>query len=67
MKTTADAQIAAHIHVVDGDEADVVDVKFAADGLANRALQQFAHPFDVGGWAWLLHGQIIESLNREPI
>ena len=38
-------QIAADINVVDGDEADVVDVKFAADGLANRALQKFAHPF----------------------
>ena len=38
-------EIAAHVNVVDGDQADVADVKFAADGLANRALQQFAHPF----------------------
>ena len=38
-------EVAGHIHVVDGNQAAFVDVKFAADGLADFALQQFAHPF----------------------
>jgi hypothetical protein len=37
-------QITTDVNVVDGDKADVVDVELAADGLANRAPQQLAHP-----------------------
>src|SRR5665213_3090809 len=36
-------QIAAHVHVVDGNEAGLVDVKLAADSLADLALQKLAH------------------------
>ena len=39
-------QIACDIHVVDGDQARVADVKFAADGLADFALEQFAHTLE---------------------
>jgi hypothetical protein len=38
-------QVAAHIHVVHRDQADFADVKFAADGFADGALQKFAHAF----------------------
>ncbi len=38
--------VAGDVHIVDGDQADFVDVKLAADGLANLALEQFAHPLD---------------------
>ena len=49
MKTTADLQIAGHVHVVDGDQAALADVEFAADGFADFALQQFAHALESEG------------------
>ena len=38
-------QVAGAVHVVDGDQAGLAHVEFAADGLADRALEQFAHSF----------------------
>ena len=52
MKTDGGLQVACHIHVIDGDQAGLAHVEFAADGFANLALQQFAHALDVGGRTW---------------
>jgi hypothetical protein len=53
-------EIAAHVNVVDRDEADIVDVELAADGLANRALQQLAHPF----MSEIDHFKVVKSSQR---
>ena len=42
-KNGGDAEISGHIHVIDGDQAALIDGDFAANGLANLALQKFAH------------------------
>jgi hypothetical protein len=56
-------QIAGDIHVVDGDQARVADVKFAADGLADFALEQFAHTLESEAGHFLF----VKLLNRESL
>jgi hypothetical protein len=41
-------EIAADINVRNRDEADIIDVELAADGLASKVRA----PVHVGGWAW---------------
>src|SRR5208337_4902076 len=42
-------EVTSQVHVVDRDQAGFADVKFAADGLADFALQKFAHALESKG------------------
>jgi hypothetical protein len=35
-------EVACHVHVVDGNQADFLDMEFAANGLADFTLEQLA-------------------------
>ena len=39
-------EVARHVHVVDGNQSALADVKFTSHGLADFALQKFAHALE---------------------
>src|SRR5438067_7945830 len=45
-KDMGGVQVSGDVNVVDADEAGFTDRELAADGLADGALQQFAHALD---------------------